>query len=472
MDKYKRLFSNTMVFAIGTFSSKLLVYALIPFYAHVLLESELGVADLIVQISNLMLPLVSAGIANSIVRYGLDNAYDKRHVFTGGIAAIAGGYALFLLVSPLLRMCLQTPKLQIMQNYIWLVYVFVLTSCLRSLCANFVRARHMVRLYAFDGLLTTVLVILFNLLFLGVMHLGVTGYVLAIILSDACSSIFLFSISKLHRFIDFRKMEWPVLGSMLRYAIPLIPSAVFWWITNVSDHFLVTGMLGAEANGVYVISYKIPTIITLLSSIFTDAWQLSAVTEDQKDRDRFFSNIFSVYSALIFTAASGLILLAKPMVYMLVAGKPGYYAAWQYVPLLLLATSFSCLVLFLGSVYMLERRSARTLVTTAAGALINIVLNILLIPKFGVYGAAFATFFSYFCVFIIRIFDTRKFIKIAWNPTKTFLCLSILLAQCWILTTMTNSYLWVVYEIALCCLMVAINMRQIIMNVRRILFRR
>ena len=472
MDKYKRLASNTAIFAIGTFSSKLLVFALIPFYSRVLTEGQLGIADLIVQTANLLLPLVSAGIANAVIRYGLDVEYDKRHVFTGGLTVILCGYLLFLLASPLLRMALNTPKLQKMQDYLWLVLLFVLTSCLRSLCSNFVRSRHLVRLYAFDGLLATVLVIAFNLLFLGVFRLGVIGYVMATILSDVCSSLFLFFTAHLYRFVGFPKMEWPVLGSMLRYAVPLIPSTVFWWITNVSDHFLVTGMVGAEANGVYVISYKLPTILTLVSGIFLDAWQISAVTEDRRDHRRFFSNVFSAYSAVIFTGASGLILLAKPLVHLLVLGSEAYYPAWQYVPFLLLATAFSCFSLFLGSVYMLEQRSIRTLVTTGVGALINIVCNLLLIPRFGVMGAAFATFFSYFCVFFLRIFDTRRFIKINWHPVRFLFCLLLLLAQSTVLLLVSDLTQWILLESLLCLAVIAVNLRQLLLNLKRLLCRK
>ena len=462
MDKYKKLISNTLIFAIGTFSSKVLVFLLMPFYTRVLTRGELGTADLIVQTANLLIPIVSVGISNAIIRFGLDRAVDKRDVFTSGITIVGCGYALFLLLRPLLTM------IPMINEHTYLIYLYVLTSCLRSLCSQFVRAREYVRLYAFDGVLSTTTVILFNVFFLVVFRLGITGYVLATICSDLFSAVFLFWVAELHRFIRFRGMNWRLIREILQFALPLIPANIFWWITNVSDRYFVTYMIGSDANGLYAMAYKIPTMIILVSGIFTDAWQMSAITDAGSGRERFFTNVSSAYQAVIFTAGSGLILFTK------VLGKifwaPAFYDAWRFVPLLVLATVFSCFVTFLGSIYMAEKRSVATLVTTIAGALINLLLNFLLIPAFGVNGAAFATFISYFAVFALRAIDTRRFVKIRWNLPKLIANISVLLVQCWIMLNWEEN--WILPVSGLCALMIALNFRLLLTNAHKLLSRR
>lgn len=82
MNKYRNLISNTFIFAIGTFSSKVLVFLLMPLYTKVLSEAQYGTVDLMVQVGNFLLPLVSCGIVNGIIRFGLDKYYKKRDVFT------------------------------------------------------------------------------------------------------------------------------------------------------------------------------------------------------------------------------------------------------------------------------------------------------------------------------------------------------------------------------------------------------
>lgn len=462
LDKYKKLISNTLIFAIGTFSSKVLVFLLVPFYTRVLTTDQLGTGDLIVKTANLIIPLASIGMSNAIIRFGLDRANDKRDVFTGALTAIGSGYLIFLLLYPALA------RFHLLDGNAYLVYIYVLTACLRSLCSQFVRARQLVRLYAFDGVMATATVILFNVVFLVVFKLGVTGYVLATILSDLLSALFLFTIANLRRYIRFFGCDWSVAASMVRYALPLIPTNIFWWITNASDAFFIAYYLGQGANGLLTVAYKVPTIINLLAGIFSDAWQLSAFTEDRQGRTRFFSNVFASYQALIFTSASGLILLCKWINRILAYGE--YYESWRFIPVLLLATSFSCLVSFLGTIYMLEKKSFATLVTTALGAGINIILNMTLIPNFGVQGGVVATLAGYLVVFTVRIIDTRRIVPLHWHPFKLLLNLALLGVQTYILLTFETG--WLLPEIGLCLVVTALNFRLLLQNVQRLLMRR
>ena len=160
MDKYKRLVSNTVIFAIGTFSSKVLVFLLMPLYTWALSPDQYAVTDLIVQTGNLLLPLVTLGIVNAIIRFGLDRSVCKSDVLTAGFLTLFIGFTALFLFWPLIS------KISIISGNTFLVYLFVLTSSLRSICSNFVRARGYVRLYALDGVLSTITTILFNVLFL------------------------------------------------------------------------------------------------------------------------------------------------------------------------------------------------------------------------------------------------------------------------------------------------------------------
>lgn len=462
MDKYNKLILNTVILAIGTFGSKVLVFLLMPLYTRVLTPGDYGVVDLLVQTSNLLIPIVSAGITNAIIRFGLDKNYDKRDIFTSGLFVICCGYAVFVLIYPAVS------QIEMLGGHTLLIYLYVLTSSLRSLCSQFVRARELVRLYAFDGMLSTFMVLVLNILFLVGLKMGITGYLLATILSDFLSAAFLFWIAGLRRYIRPHRPFLPILGEMLRYCAPLIPTTIFWWITNVSDRYIVTHLLGSDANGLYAVAYKIPTLIILVSGIFSDAWQMSAVTESGSDRDTFFSTVAQTYQSVIFSAASGLILFAKPIMYLLV--EKAYFEAWRYIPPLVLATVFSCLVTFLGSVYMVEKRSVATLTTTIIGAAANLVINFVLIPLYGVDGAAFATFISYFLVFVLRALHTRSMVRIRWNLPKLLLNLALVLAQTWALLTFETN--WVLPVLALCALTCLLNLRMLLSAVQKVLRRR
>ena len=140
---------------------------------------------------------------------------------------------------------------------------------------------------------------------------------------------------------------------MLLFSIPLIPNTILWWITNMSDRYIISMVLGRLFTGLYVAAYKIPSLVMLVSGIFMDAWQISAITE-QKARDRFYTKVVDIYSMLLFVIASGAILMTR--VIPLVLFDKSYYDAWRYIPLPVVSIVFTCLVNFLGSIYMVEKK--------------------------------------------------------------------------------------------------------------------
>lgn len=461
MDKYKRLLSNTMIFAIGTFSSKLLTFFLTRLYTAVLEQAEYGITDLIQQSGNLLLPLITLGITNAVVRFGLDKGVRKSDVFTTGLLSLLGGIVVLLAVSPLLS------QIDLIAQHIGLLCLFVLMSSLRSLCAQFVRAQNRIKLFAIDGILSTVTTIAFNVLFLVVFKWGVFGYIFSIVCSDALSVVFLFGMAKLHRFINVRGLDKSVSVSMLKYAIPMIPNTVLWWITNVSDRYIVSAVMGEAYNGLYAAAYKIPSLIMLVSGIFMDAWQISAVTEE-KERDKFYTKVMSMYSLLLFFMASVIIVFTRVIPHVLF--DPKYYDAWQYIPLLVISMVFTCMVNFLGSIYMVEKKSVRSLVTAAISAVINVVLNLWWIPLFGVNGAAAATLVCYLVVFAIRAVDTRKYIRIEWNWIRVIGCTALLLVQTVLL--LLEVPLWWLWEVLLCGGVMLLCGKELLESIKGLLVRK
>lgn len=462
MNKYKKLLSNTIIFGIGTFGSKILVFLLMPLYTSVLKKSDFGIVDLIIQTSNLLIPIVSLGIANAVIRFGLDRSIKKSDVFSIGLVTILLGFGIFLVLIPVLR------RITYISDYTALIYIFVFMSCLRTLCSQFVRAKEYVRLYALDGVLSTITIIIFNVLFLVVLKLGITGYVLAIVISDLLSTIFLFFSANLKRYVKLKNINRDLAKAMLKYSIPLIPATIFWWITNVSNRFIVAYSLGSEANGLFAASYKIPTIVVLISNIFMDAWQMSAVSDDDKaSRAKFFSKVFNVYQSVLFLCASGIVLFSKLITKILVSNA--YYPSWQYIPFLVMATTFSCLVTFLGSVYMVEKKSILTLSTTVVGAVVNVILTFLLIQKYKVNGAAFATFISYLIVFLLRANNTKSFINIKWHVSKLLLNSIIVLCQSFIM--IYEIKYWLIYQIIFVIAMLILNFGLIWNNTKKLFFK-
>jgi O-antigen/teichoic acid export membrane protein len=145
-------------------------------------------------------------------------------------------------------------------------------------------------------------------------------------------------------------------------------------------------------------------------TIFNDAWKLSAVSEsdDRKKCADFYSQIYKFYIAAMFVG--GAVLSVGAQIFAKVLFDESYFVAWIFIPVLSMATVFTSLDTFLGSVYFTVKKTSMSLYTALVGAVVNIGLNIMLIPKWGAMGASVATLASYFLVYVIRALTMKRFL--------------------------------------------------------------
>ena len=458
LNPYKNLISNTVLFGISTFGARFLTFLLTPFYTRVLSGTEYGITDLLIQTGNLIIPIASVGIANGVIRYGLERSTNKNSVFTIGLLTTIAGFILLLLVSPVLD------KIPFLSGYVWLILLYVLAANIHSVCNQFARSMGHIRLFALDGVLRTVLTILFNILLLAVFPMGVTGYVLANVLADSFTTAFVFVRAKQWHYFHLASFSRQEAGRMLRYSVPLVPSTLCSWIINISDRYLIALLIGNAATGIYAVANKVPTILLTVANTFTSAWQISALAEQpKKEKERFFSNVYATYSAIAFVTASGVTLTAQLSTRLLAA--PEYYDAWRYVPILTLATTFACLGSFLSSIYMVEQRSTATLATTMIDAVCNLVGNFFLIQVWGTMGAAVSTLLSYILIFVVRAIHTQTMLRVQCNLFKLLISVLILSIQC--ILVEKDFLLWPVFSSICLLLICAIHFKAIMSALRK-----
>lgn len=453
MSRYTRLLSNTAILGAGTFISKVLVFLLMPLYTAVLSTEQFGTADILTQTANLIMPLAALGIGDGLFRFALDASEKRRKkVFTSALSVIACGIIPLALLINLLGF------FHIYDGYIWLMLLYVCSANLHLVCANYIRACNKTKAFAIQGIANTALTILFNILFLVVYDMGVLGYVLSVAVSDLTITLFIFFACRLYKEISFADHEKGLLSSMLKFSIPYIPITLMWMITSASDRFIVTAFCGAAENGLYAAAYKLPTLISLAGGVFIEAWQFSSVNDAKpEERSKFFGTVYRSYVGIMFMCGSGLVLMSKILTLLLL--DDSYYSSWQYVSVLGIAMIFSALSAFMGSVYFLEKRSMRSMITATVGALTNIVLNFLFIPYYGAMGAAVATAISYMVAFIIRAIDTGKYLKFNLCIIRLAVNTAVIVAQTIIM--ITELPYWMPIELVLFAFMAIFNGREI-----------
>lgn len=397
------LLKNTAIFTVGKMLSRLLVFLMIGVYTSCLTQAEYGTAELITSMANFLIPLACVGISEGIFRSAAAQNGDKEAFFTNGLLVYGVGSVVFLALSPLIGL------FPVFTGSVWLIAAYVVVANLHTVVSQYLCAIGRTKLFAGQGILNTALVIGFNILFLPILDFGVTGYILSTILADLTTTLFLILFTRLWRAVKPKSISRKTVWEMLRFSLPLVPTTICWWITGVSDRFMVEAMCSPELNGLYSVAYKIPNLLIYAISIFDSAWKLSvAEEEDAEARTSFYTRVWRIYTTLAFLGGGVLILTCRLFAGLLFAGD--FVNAWVYIPILTTATVYCALCTFLSSVYFASKKTMWSMITAIVGAVLNVTLNFLLIPKFEAFGASVATFASYFVVCILRLITTHHLI--------------------------------------------------------------
>ncbi len=418
--KNKYLLKNTIILSIGNFGSKLISFFLVPLYTNVLTTYEYGKIDLITILSTVVVPLITLNIQEAVLRFSMDKDKDKTEVLKTGTLIMIIAIILSLLGIPLLNLFDAT------KNYSFLLVLYMLSYIGSHIYLCYIRGIEKLVDYSIISIIQTCLIAILNIIFLIPLKLGISGYILAYIISYFITFILCFIRGNVIKTIDNFKIDKKITMNMIKYSVLLIPNSLMWWIMNSLDRVMVSSFLNVEANGVYAVSYKIPTILITFTTIFNQAWMFSAVKEkDSADKETYTNSIFSALFNIVITISLFILLILKPLMKIYV-GK-AFYLAWEYTPALIVGTVFLTLGTFISNEYTAHKDSIGFLKSSTVGALINLVLNFLLIPIIGVMGAAIATCISYICVYIFRIFDTKKYLKYKVLDKEKIIYISLLL---------------------------------------------
>lgn len=422
MDKYEKLAKNSAIFAISNFADKVLKILIVPLYTYVLTTEEYGEIDLITNLISLIVPIITLYIQDATLRFIIDKQYNSSDIISTSLKVVTIGNLVLLLSIPILIIVGK-----INQYYIWM-YAIIITQGISLVLEQYARGIGRVKEFAINGIIKTIITLGLNIVLLVVLKIGVSGYFISILVSYIGSILYLLLTTKVYKEIVFKSNNKKLLKEMLAFSIPLLPSILAWWIMNVSDRYMILYYLGASQNGIYAIASKIPTVLSTISTIFFQAWQLSAFEEaNSKERDEFYNKIFNIFSIMMFCSVSIILVFLKPIIKIVI--ESSYYESWQYTPFLLLGVAFSNFSVFIGTNYSVQKKTKGAFTSTIISTVINIVANLALIPLIGVNGAAIATCISYVVLFFVRKRDTREYIKIELNIKKWFSIILLLLLQ-------------------------------------------
>lgn len=428
-EKNRSLLKNIGLFTLGSFGSKILSFLLVPLYTAVLSTSEYGTVDLITSTASLLTPILLLSIFDATLRFGMDDSYKKEDVLSTSIRIAVVG-SLVLIVGTVVVAATGIVKI----NNIYLIFLcaYFIIGALNQIFNLYLRAKNQASVIAASGVLCTLVTCCCNILLLVILKWGIIGYMISNTIGILIQNLYQLFIGKIYKdikFLRFRNLTRP----MVSYSIPLIANSLSWWINNASDRYILTYLRGIAENGVYSVSYKIPTLLSMLQGVFYNAWSISAIAEfDENDNDGFIGTNYSLYGFISLATCSSLLVINVPIASFLYKGD--YFIAWKCVPFLLLGTVFSGISQFEGSLFAATKNTKSVAKTTVIGAVANTVCNFIFIYYFGAVGAALATLIGYFVTWSLRTKHLQSFVKMKVNWMTHFVSIALVLLQTMVAT--------------------------------------
>ena len=452
MDKRNKwLLKNIGLFSLSEFGSKALVFLLLPFYTYFLSNEEYAIIDLIQVTINLILPIITFSIYESVLKYILDKSMTSSTGLSSGLCVVC-------LSNIAVGLAILMPIYGEYNKYRLFFFLAFFSLSFQILFSYFARAIDSVKDIAISSIISTLITALLNIFLISCFKLGINGYFIALISGNIFKAIFLFFKGKFFIYISCRYIDKNSIFKMLSFSVPLIPNALFWWINTSVDKYCLTFMTSLAIVGIYSVAGKVPSIINVVSSIFNSAWRMSAIKEEGTEGSNFFyENTFEIFSVFLSFVAFVLIGMSRIIAHFMYLNSS--FSAWRITPILVIGVYIDCLNTFIGSLFAAKDNTKLLFSTTLIGSIVNITLNLAFIPLFGGIGAAIATSASHVTVLIIRSRKAKK--QFNFNPNIVYHILRFIICVVLTIIMIMNYKVAYIIFVPLLLLLICFSQNQI-----------
>ena len=421
--KIKETVTEAVLFGLAPLATRTLGFVLTLVYANHLSKANLGRLGLLLAAEAFLTQVLDCGIVTSYFRsYYDDNSDARRRRVTSTTAwfmlavnlAFVAALVPFVDSAGLLIFDKPYPEL------VSLTLALTFFDTLNKLPFVILKARKESKLYVTVAWVTGLFQFCFIYLFVAILGLGVAGAMLGIVMATAMQSALYFV--RLRRFIAF-EFSWKELAPLLALGLPTIFNSFATKMLIASDRFIVDYFHGEQQVGIYEFANRFAAVLPILvANPFSLIWPAMRfqVMKDE-DAGEYYSRVLTYLTFLLCYFGLGVAALAPDVVRGLV--HRDYSAAIPMIPLIVLVNLLATTNKGINVGLMIEKKAYWNIVVVVATALLNLVLNFALIPKYGVYGAIWSTIVAYaFCNWF-RYYMSNKFYPVTyewWRIAKMF----------------------------------------------------
>lgn len=427
MSRTKDLIKNTGILMVGKVSTQFVSFLLLPLYTNKLSTGEYGILDLYTTIAGILIPILTLQLEQGVFRFMVTSEEKKENVVTSTFA--------YLIFVALVMTIVFLPVARVLKlDDVVYVYGYYLTYMFYIVVVQLARGEGNNALYSFASFLSSLLIIIFNIIFLLPCKMGVEGILLSHVISYVATIFMVIVLLGTFQYIKVSFFSIDCLKRLLKYSIPLVFNQISSWIINYSDRIIIVAVLGVSTNGIYALANKFFSLLVTVFNIYNMAWtELVAKTMHDEDRNDYYRKVINltiqIYLLLSIWVIAGLGVAFKLFI------NASYHDAYNYIPILVVAAIFSGLSATMGSIYIGHKETKSIGITTMGAAIVNAIVHVALIGFIGLYAASISTLVAFIVLFIYRIYGLRKIERVKINVKIFIVLVPVLMVVCYLYLT-------------------------------------
>ncbi len=420
-----QLLGESAIYGISSMVSRFISIFLVPIYTTLLLPDDYGKLSLVNSTFYFVSALAVFAMDSASARwyYDTEDLNEKKSIFASWFwFQLFTSFILCLIIVSFSTIFGNLILKEQNQQLLFIIpAIGLISSILPTMISNWLRYQRKAVHTVIFTLCNVLLNIGLNILFVVHLKMNVKGILLALLISNSLASIYVLTILK--DWIPFRYFSKQKLVEMLKYAMPLVPTAFAFWILNSSSTFLINYFHNKTEVGLFQIGSMVASAVGMVVGAFQMSWGPFAFSIIEKpEAKNVFSLVLTAYSALMCTVALGIALFAKELLILFTNAK--YYDAYIVAGIL----AFNSIIY--GYAYIavigsnIKKDNKPLAISIFLASIITTIFYFFLVPKFGKEGAALSTFLGYIIVPLYLFNRSQKHWHIPFNFGLSLLILS------------------------------------------------
>ena len=422
-----RFSKNTITYGIGHTLTRFIPFLLLPIYTNFLIPDEYGAALYLQSYFSFLMVIYLFGFDVSLIRFYVlaENQEDKQKIFSSGFISILtiGSILSIVLIfcSPFLADVLNDQNSSYFDSGIIIICVFTLFfDSINGFSLLVLRAEEKAYKFLLIRIIGSLLNFTLNIIYIVILKSGIIGIFISNLIASGLSFFMVLPIIKSNFKFKFSKI---IFSDLTRFGVPYIFSGLAILVMDLIDRIILKQYKGLDDVGIYGAAYKLAMIMAIIVGGFRFAWHPFFLSVSKQDNAKnVFSKILTLYTFVTFFV----LVLVSTIVPTIVRIKiPGgfifgakYWAGIKIIPVIMLSyLCYGVYVNFIIGIY-LSKKSIYIPFVVGISAVVNILLNFLLIPLYGIWGAAVTTLISYILMMTIMYFINNKLYPVKYEYLK------------------------------------------------------